>query len=54
MTEAEKTHIWHWERFGRGMYRRSVFYLKIGIFPKSRAGENSQESRKSALARTHR
>ena len=42
--EPEKTENSQQERFGRGMYRRSVFCLKIAVFPKSRAGENNRKT----------
>ena len=42
--EPQKTENSQQERFGRGMYRRSVFCLKIADFPKSRAGENPRKT----------
>lgn len=39
--EPEKTENRRQKRFGRGMHRRSVICLKIAVFSKSRAGENT-------------
>ena len=39
--EPEKTHFIEWERVGQGRHRPARSCLKIAIFPKSRAEENT-------------